>query len=245
MILLLVRFVTTLWFAVTASAFSFQTIQGTSPTFPTKTAANPATVDAKMVTTTNLDLAKKNDMDTPTDGAMMIRRRTFLWTSAMAMNWIGFVSRADAKYGAASNMELPNYIEYLVEKNQQQQVDRTAVLYQGADPVVLLQRLQDANQRLQEIPSLAAVKKWSQIQGLLTGPLGTVSQTLNQLMTATAAATTTTTANSQIQQMSKTVKADLIAIGQAASQKNGEACIFLAKKASDDLKSFLELIFDE
>lgn len=83
-----------------------------------------------------------------------------------------------AKYGDASSMELPSYIEYLIEKNSV--TDESQVLYRGADPAVLLQRLQESLKRLNEIPELADQKKWTQINGLVTGPLGTLSQSLNQ-----------------------------------------------------------------
>jgi hypothetical protein len=140
-------------------------------------------------------------------------------------------------------MELPNYIEYLVEKNAQG--SNTAVaLYQGADPVVLLRRLQEANRRLQEIPTMASDKKWSQILGLLTGPLGTLSQTLNQIASSTA-----NPSDSKKQQLlqdaSKRLKVDLIEIGQASAKKNADACITKAADASNDLARFLEIAFEQ
>lgn len=142
---------------------------------------------------------------------------------------------ACAKYGDSSNMELPNYIEYLLEKNAQGSAAGGA-LYRGADPVVLLRRLQEADNRLKEIPQLANEKKWSQVQGVLTGPLGTLSQTLNQIATPDS--------DKQVQTASKKLKADLIDIGQAAAKKNAEACVAKAGEASKDLVSFLELAFE-
>jgi hypothetical protein len=75
----------------------------------------------------------------------------------------GHQQPAWAKYGDSSSMELPNYIEYLIEKNRQ--IDDSQVLYRGADPAVLLERLQDSLRRLNEIPTLANEKKWTQING--------------------------------------------------------------------------------
>mmetsp|Transcript_30148 Transcript_30148/g.73295 ORF Transcript_30148/g.73295 Transcript_30148/m.73295 type:complete len:283 (+) Transcript_30148:62-910(+) len=154
-------------------------------------------------------------------------------------------SIAWAKYGESSSMELPSYIEYLIEKNQVQDVSQ--VLYRGADPAVLLGRLKDSLQRLNEVPALAEEKKWTQINGLVTGPLGTLSQTLNQIVTVS----TTTGENNQkkknaskVQDAAKKVKADVLAIGQAADKKNAEACTKQASLASQDLKALLEIAFE-
>jgi len=139
---------------------------------------------------------------------------------------------AEAKYGESSSMELPNYIEYLIEKNSQ--TDTSKSLYQGADPKVLLQRLVEANQRLSEVASLAEARKWSQIQGLVTGPLGTLSQTLNSISSG----------NKALMAQAKQVKNTVIAIGQAAEKKNGEKCAQLAEQASLELREFVKLAFE-
>ena len=165
-----------------------------------------------------------------------LSRRAYLGTNGVVLVGTLFVGNnpAGAKYGVSTNMELPNYIEYLVEKNSQS--DSNSALYKGADPVVLLRRLQDAEYRLQEIPKLAEARQWSQIQGLLTGPLGMLSQTLNQIAGPDS--------DSKVQAASKKVKADLIAIGQAASQKNNVACVAMVQEASKDFVSFLEIAFE-
>ena len=84
-------------------------------------------------------------------------------TLSLPLSTTSSSSIAWAKYGEPSSMELPNYIEYLIEKNQVQ--DDSQVLYRGADPAVLLGRLKDSLQRLNEVPALAEEKKWSQING--------------------------------------------------------------------------------
>jgi hypothetical protein len=173
--------------------------------------------------------SKQND-----EPSTMFDRRAFLGTAGFLAGAILVDNPAWAEYGAGTNMKLPNYIDYLVEKNSQGAQDNTA-LYKGADPVVLLRRLQEADTRLQEVPKLAEAKKWSQIQGLLTGPLGTFGQTLNQIVTPDS--------DPKVQAASKKIKGDLIAIGQAASKKSDTACISMAQEASKDLRSFLELVF--
>lgn len=147
------------------------------------------------------------------------------------------VLSAHAKYGASSTMALPNYIDYLIEKNNQG-LDTGDRLYQGADPAVLLQRLKLANDRLDEVAVLAADRKWSQVQGVVTGPLGTLGQTLNTLVQAQPK-------NKSLASAAKQVKAAVIGIGQAAASKNAEQCTQCAAQAQQELQTLVQLAFDQ
>eukprot|EP00980_Cylindrotheca_fusiformis_P016770 scaffold5048_cov121-Cylindrotheca_fusiformis.AAC.21 len=161
-------------------------------------------------------------------------RRKFVLASTGILFSLQNVSPALAKSGDYTNMQLPNYIEYLIEKNEAG-INPENALYKGADPTVLLKRLQEANKRLGDIPALADQKKWSQIQGTLTGPLGTLAQTMNQIATPDSSA--------KVKEASKKVKSDMISIGQAAEKKNGAACAENARITSRDLESFVKLAF--
>ena len=74
-----------------------------------------------------------------------------------------------------------------------------------------------------------------------------MSQTLNQIVTVS---TTTGDKNNnkknalKVQDAAKKVKADVLAIGQAADKKNAEACTKQASLASQDLKTLLEIAFE-
>lgn len=142
---------------------------------------------------------------------------------------------AEAKYGDSTNIQMPNYIEYLIEKNESGGNNEKA-LYKGADPNVLLKRLQEANKRLSEIPALTDDKKWSQIQGIISGPLGTLGMTINQIATTDSPA--------KLKDAAKKVKGDVIAIGQAAAKKSGAACTDASRLASRDLEEFVKLAFE-
>ena len=185
------------------------------------------------------------------------QRRTFLRTALFPMMVAsvltsttlaigGGVPPAQAKYGEGTRMNMPSYIDYLIDKNT---VATTAgALYTGVDPATVLRRIADASQRLTEIETLASQGKWTQIQSILTGPLGTFSSSLAQIGTLT---TSTTPPNKtdkpkakRVAQLITTIKGDLIAIGQAASKKNGAGCIAQTKLASDDIQTLLELAFD-
>jgi hypothetical protein len=139
-----------------------------------------------------------------------------------------------ASYGDSTKIELPNYIEYLIEKNSS--VDSSKILYKGADMDIQLKRITDASLRLKDIPSIAREKKWSQIQGILTGPLGTLVQTMNVL-------TKGLSSNDEAVKVAGKVKADLIRISQEATKKDEMGVIKACQQAQDDLETFARLVF--
>ena len=158
-------------------------------------------------------------------------------TSILSVATLASVARPlPAFAGSSANIEMPNYIDFLIEKNNQGlAADPDKVLYKGADPTVLLRRVQEADRRLAEIESLVEQKKWSQVSGLVTGPLGTLSQTLNQIATPDS--------GKAVLQAAKKVKSDILAIGQASSQKNGPACVAASNQAIQDLEAFIKVSF--
>ncbi len=144
-----------------------------------------------------------------------------------------------AAYGDNSNMELPNYIEFLIEKNSTP--DPSKILYKGADIDVQIKRISDAATRLNEIPKIASEKKWSQVQGILTGPLGTLVQTMNALCKDI------NSGSSKDSELAKKaaakVKGDIILISQEASKKNEGGVVKACEMAQKDLEAFAKLVF--
>lgn len=132
-------------------------------------------------------------------------------------------------------MKVPSYIDFLIEKNQQGLAVKDA-LYSGADLEVQLRRIGEAAVRLPEIASLAEDKKWSQVQGIITGPLGTLLQTLNSVVSASKGDKRTAAA-------AKAVKADLLDINAGLLKKDGAACIKAASRAESDLEAFVNIAF--
>ncbi|KAL7553484.1 hypothetical protein ACHAWF_016775 [Thalassiosira exigua] len=158
------------------------------------------------------------------------RRDFLIRTVASVGTAIAIPSVANAGSGASSNIVMPNYIEYLIEKNQQ--TDPSDMLYQGPDPETQLRRIGEAGSRLPEIASLAEEKKWSQIQGIITGPLGTLLQTMNNVASTKEA-----------KDAAKIVKADILEIGVAAGRKESTPCVKAASKAAKDLEKFVMVAF--
>jgi len=167
-------------------------------------------------------------------------RRNFIQTitsvgTAIVVPFI-LPSIANARSGDSSNMKLPSYIDFLIEKNAQGlPIDPSTLVYQGPDIEIQLRRIGEAGNRLPEIVTLAEDKKWSQVQGIISGPLGTLLQTMNTVASIAGTKEATNAA--------KLVKADIFAIGAAATKKDGVACIKAANKAEEDLEKFVKSAF--
>jgi hypothetical protein len=173
-------------------------------------------------------------------------RRSFLEETSLILLPIVALTVAPfpshAKYGDASSLALPSYIDYLIEKNAAAANDSTA-LYQGADPSTVLKRLSVSERRLGEVYTLAEEKKWSQITGLVTGPLGTLSMTMNQIVSIVSSSNSPKKTK-QVQDAVRKVKEDILGIGQAAARKNAIYCTKQTDMASTDLKALLQIAFD-
>mmetsp|Transcript_52206 Transcript_52206/g.62859 ORF Transcript_52206/g.62859 Transcript_52206/m.62859 type:complete len:225 (-) Transcript_52206:259-933(-) len=145
-----------------------------------------------------------------------------------------FSSPVYAAYGDSAKVKAPglgNYIDYLIDSAAT--VDESAFLYKGADREVQLQRIADAAARLEDVKSLAEEKKWSQVQGILTGPLGTLVVTMNQVAVG----------NGKAQAAAKKVKADIYAIADGARMKSEAGCVKNALAASASLEAFVKVAF--
>ena len=179
-----------------------------------------------------------NDQEHELPTSHQSRKRFF--TSALSTATLSLLSTvpqppqpANALYGDSPNVALPNYIEFLIEKNAS--LDQSKVLYKGADAEVQIRRISDAAARLKEIPAIAKDKKWSQVQGILLGPLGTVIQTMNTL--------TKDTNSAEAKKAMGKFKGDIILIGQEATQKSEGGVLKACEEAQKDLETFAKLVF--
>mmetsp|Transcript_25137 Transcript_25137/g.59306 ORF Transcript_25137/g.59306 Transcript_25137/m.59306 type:complete len:252 (+) Transcript_25137:149-904(+) len=224
----------------------------TGPPFHRRAARSDHVVKNRMVPITSgrsrLSVDSTNDSNENEDIhiTQQSSRRSFVQQShilVLVAATITAPSSAYAKYGEGTSMELPSYIDYLIEKNTA--ADNSEALYKGADPATVLRRLAESESRLGEIRGLAEQKKWSQINGIITGPLGTLSSTMSQIVSIVLTSPTTSPKKiKQVQEIVKKVKADIISIGQAASRKDTEECTKQSANASNDLKALLEIAFE-
>ena len=153
---------------------------------------------------------------------------------------------ASAIYGTDAKIELPNAAEYL-ERRQNGQclveslgnreclvwLDPTNKLYQGADNSMLLERMEKAIQSFATIPALIEEKKWSQVSGVMLGPLGTLVDTMNKL-------TKQSENGDKAAKLAGVFKTHMYAIGSFAERKQGDEALAAHEQATLDLAAFVK-----
>jgi hypothetical protein len=155
---------------------------------------------------------------------------------------------AHAEYGLDAKMTFPDVVQGLSDRNSKQCLveslgnreclvyrgDEEKLLYRGANVEVLLGRIQSAAQALEvDIPLLLEKKQWSQITGILTGPMGQLSSTLTALANLA-------TDTSDAKQKAQVVKQDMFNMGTATTNKKGDVVLQFQQQAVLDLAIFLK-----
>lgn len=157
-----------------------------------------------------------------------------------------FPETAHAAQGDAANIALPNPIERITDRATKQclveslgnreclvYLDPSNKLYQGADGQVLLQRMEKASAALATIPDLIEKKSWSKVVSVLTGPMGSLGDTMNLLIKSSGH-------SAKAVELAKKVKTDLYAIAAAVDKKQREKALESHKLATEHLVAFVE-----
>jgi hypothetical protein len=110
-------------------------------------------------------------------------------------------------------------------------------LYKGTDNQLLIERIQKANTAFQQIPDLVASKKWSQITGIMTGPMGELIRTMGQLASTTGS---NNNENQKSKDLIKVVKNDLYALSDGVTKKDSTMVLQYHTKTTSDLVSFIK-----
>jgi hypothetical protein len=173
-------------------------------------------------------------------------RREALFAMLGSMLATSVPTAAWATYGDDAKIELPNPIEAISNRANGQclvetlgnreclvYLDPANKLYQGADNAVLLERMERTSQSLASIPDLIEQKKWSQVSGVLLGPLGTLVETMNQLTKLSAN-------GSKAAALASKTKSDMYDIFQAAERKQGDKALIAHDKATKSLVAFVK-----
>jgi hypothetical protein len=156
---------------------------------------------------------------------------------------------AHAEYGIDAKMDFPDVVQGLSDRNNKQCLveslgnreclvymeDADKFLYKGADTKILLERVETAASALANIPALVETKKWTQITGSLTGPMGQLNPTMTLIVKLSNNPEKSKAAAAK-------VKNDVFAIGAATSQKKGEAVLQAHKAATENLVAFLKTL---
>ena len=219
-----------------------------------KTTTKFQTVQKKQSWTENNDKRQFQKCPNPPKDDDLDRREALfsmmgsMWSIGLLSDAImvgGASNPAQAVVGADANMEFPDIVGGMSDRVNKQCVveslgtrqcllymDPANAVYQGYDAAVLLERIEVCSRALATIPDLANDRKWSKISGVLTGPMGTLVSTMNQLASGRKDAL----------DAAKKVKNDIVAINQASEKKDQAKVLSLHQQATNDLVTFVTLI---
>ena len=112
-------------------------------------------------------------------------------------------------------------------------------LYKSADNKILLQRLGTSVEALKRLPSYIENKQWSNVQSVLTGPMGSLSYTQNELVKLIDEGNPV---KSQCRDLTGNIRKDLYAISAAIGTKDGKQALINYERASEKLEKFVKLV---
>jgi hypothetical protein len=183
----------------------------------------------------------------PSNSPQLDRRHAILTTipvvGGILILLTGNAAANAVSQGAEAKIELPNPYQQLADRASQQECLVESLgnrgcdkfVYQGVDVAVLLRRIEKSMGALATIPALVNTKQWSKITGVLTGPMGDLLQTLNQIA---AVANDANGANQRI----KTIKQDLYGISAAVGRKDATAILKFHTATTNDLIAFVKAL---
>mmetsp|Transcript_1729 Transcript_1729/g.3695 ORF Transcript_1729/g.3695 Transcript_1729/m.3695 type:complete len:257 (+) Transcript_1729:10-780(+) len=173
-------------------------------------------------------------------------RRAFLAT-ALAFTFAK-PTVSNAVYGEDAKILIPDVVQNMADRNTKQclveslgtreclvYLDPDNQLYKGSDADLLFERLGSSFAALKDVPTYIENKQWSKILCTLTGPMGTLSSTMNELIK-------NVDENEVIKILSVDIRKDLYAIAAAAERKNGNEAYNAYEKAEKKLDKFVTLV---
>jgi hypothetical protein len=178
------------------------------------------------------------------------RRKCFLplFGTILSVSLFEYPLVSNAEYGADAKLFIPNPYETLNDRATKQclveslgnreclvyATDASNFLYQGTDNQLLIDRIQKASIAFQQIPDLVTSKKWSQITGIMTGPMGELIRTMVQLASAN------NNENQKSKDLIKVVKNDLYALSDGVTKKDSAMVLQYHTKTTSDLVLFIK-----
>jgi len=156
--------------------------------------------------------------------------------------------QALAAYGEDAKMEIPNVADGLNNRVNKQclveslgnrdclvYLDPEKKLYKTPNVELLVERLDVCSTSLASIPGLVEEKKWSKVLGVISGPMGTLGQTMDSLAAASDN-------KDKLLELGKKVKTDLYAIAAAVERKQGDKILEFHAKTTNDLVAYAKAL---
>mmetsp|Transcript_25457 Transcript_25457/g.54988 ORF Transcript_25457/g.54988 Transcript_25457/m.54988 type:complete len:230 (+) Transcript_25457:146-835(+) len=179
-------------------------------------------------------------------------RRNFIVSAASALAFtIAKPAPSNAVYGADAKIELPDIVQGMADRNTKQclveslgnreclvYLDPENQLYKGSDAELLFERLGRSIAALKDVPQYIENKQWNKVQGVLTGPMGTLSSTMNELVKNVE----DSGVQNKCKGLSVDIRKDLYAIALAADRKQVKDAQISFEKAEEKLDRFVTLV---
>jgi hypothetical protein len=214
-----------------SSAFAF------APKCPAKAHINVADVE--------LGLARSDETSD---------RRTFMTASGISImlaSAFGLSRPALAAFGADAKMEFPDVMQGISDRTNKQclveslgnrdclvYLDPDNQLYKGSDGKILFERLAASVSAMKNIPSYIESKQWSKVDSTLTGKMGNLSLTMNEL----AKLVEDDSVKDKCKSLSVDIRNDLYAIAGSCSRKQQAEALKSYDKALLKLEKFVALV---
>ncbi|KAL7531156.1 hypothetical protein ACHAWF_003650, partial [Thalassiosira exigua] len=177
-------------------------------------------------------------------------RRGFLASAAAALAVV--VSNpavSNAAYGEDAKIQIPDIVQGMTDRANKQCLveslgnreclvyleDPENLLYKGSDAQILFVRLGNSMTALKDLPQYIESKEWNKVQGVLTGPMGILSSTMNELVKIAGG-------NSGLKKLSVDIRNDLYAISGAVDRKSGIDALSAFERAESKLDKFATLV---
>jgi len=169
-----------------------------------------------------------------------------------AYSVIALPSSVSAVYGADANIQMPNIAQGIADRATKQCLveslgnreclvyeDPDNKLYKSADSKILFERLGTSVEALKRLPSYIANKQWSNVQSVLTGPMGSLSYTMNELVKLIDEENPV---KSKCKDLTGDIRKDLYGISGAIANKDGKQALVNYEKATEKLEKFVTLV---
>ena len=155
---------------------------------------------------------------------------------------------AHAVYGTDARIELPNPYQALADRATKQclveslgnreclvYADDANKLYQGANTVELIGRIDKAAAALATIPELNESRKWSQITGVMAGPMGELVRNMGQVADLTENA-------DAARQLVAATKKNLYALQDGVNRKDQKLVLQYHAAVTNNLVAFVKAL---
>ncbi|KAL7535952.1 hypothetical protein ACHAXR_006825 [Thalassiosira sp. AJA248-18] len=178
-------------------------------------------------------------------------RRGFLTVAATLAFTFAKPNASNAAYGQDAKIIMPDVIQGMDDRNKKQclveslgnreclvYLDPDNQLYKGTDGNVCFERLGNSIAAMKDLPTYIESKQWNKVHGVMTGPMGTLSSTMNDLTNNID----DDGAKNKVKNLSVDIRKDLYAISGAADRKNVKEALSAFEKAEVKLDKFVSLV---